>query len=211
VGSIAGGCHKVSGAAAVYAGGVDLREWIKGEHDGLADRFAHAIVANVPPDRWRERAGAGGSSIAWLRLHTAWHEDLAVQTAVRGREPLMVTWRHRLGLGSAPAAAGLGEAEDPQVTAAVDLDALDAYAAAVHEATGTWLDTLDLAELGGTPPAGRRISDLAGVSETDVPWLHAMWDGKPSAWFLQWEAVGHPQGHLGEMVSVRSRLGLSPF
>jgi hypothetical protein len=38
-----------------------------------------------------------------------------------------------------------------------------------------------------------------------------MWDGKPTAWFVQWEAVGHVQGHLGEMISVRSRLGLSPF
>ena len=85
-------------ARAVYAPVVDLHEWIKAEHDGLADRFGHAIVANVPQDRWRDRAGAGGSSIAWLRLHTAWHEDLAVQTAVQGREPLMTQWRSRLGL-----------------------------------------------------------------------------------------------------------------
>ena len=123
----------------------------------------------------------------------------------------MAGWRDRLGLGPWPAPAGLGEAEDPDVTAALDLDALDAYAGAVHEATGTWLDAVDLAELGGAPPAGRRISDLAGVSDAAVPWLHAMWEGKPSTWFVQWEAVGHPQGHLGEMVSLRSRLGLSPF
>jgi hypothetical protein len=61
------------------------------------------------------------------------------------------------------------------------------------------------------PPTGTRIAELAGVTPEAVPWLHSMWTGKPNAWFLQWEAIGHRQGHLGEMVSVRSRLGLSPF
>ena len=27
----------------------------------------------------------------------------------------------------------------------------------------------------------------------------------------QWEAVGHELNHLGEMVAVRNRMGLSPF
>jgi hypothetical protein len=38
-----------------------------------------------------------------------------------------------------------------------------------------------------------------------------MWKDKPVGWFAQWEAIGHRLNHLGEMVSVRSRLGLSPF
>ena len=38
-----------------------------------------------------------------------------------------------------------------------------------------------------------------------------MWDGKPAAWFLQWSAVGHGINHLGELVSIRNRMGLSPF
>jgi hypothetical protein len=190
---------------------VDLRAWITAEHDGLRDRFAHAITPNVPPTRWRERAGDGGSSIAWLVLHTAWHEDLAIAAAVRGTEPLLATWRGDLGLAGVAPAGGLGEAEDRAITAAVDLDALSAYAGAVHEATAIWLDGADLAALDDVPPAGARMADLAGVTSDAVPWLHAMWTGKPVGWFLQWEAIGHRQGHLGEMVSVRSRLGLSPF
>ena len=55
------------------------------------------------------------------------------------------------------------------------------------------------------------MADLAGVTREAVPWLHAMWQGKPGGWFVQWEAIGHVQGHVGEMVSVRNRLGLSPF
>jgi hypothetical protein len=190
---------------------VDLRDWIGAEHDGLRARFAGAIAANVPLAQWRERAGTGGSSIAWLVLHTAWHEDLAMQSAVRGGEPMLVEWRDELGLGTFGPAAGLGEAEATPVTDALDLEALQAYAATVHDSTADWLATVDLATLTDVPPAGERIAALAGVTADEVPWLHSMWAGKPTAWFLQWEAVGHRQGHLGEMVSVRSRLGLSPF
>ena len=161
--------------------------------------------------QWRERAGAGGSSIAWLVLHTAWHEDLAIQSAVNGTEPLLTEWRAELGLAAAAPSAGLSEAESPAVTQALDLEALQAYAAAVHDSTARWLATADLDALANVPPSGERIAGLAGVTAADVPWLHSMWDGRPAAWFLQWEAIGHRQGHLGEMVSVRSRLGLSPF
>src|SRR5207244_10582457 len=107
--------------------------------------------------------------------------------------------------------SGLGEAEDPAVTTAVDLEALPAYADAVHDATATWLAGVDLAALADVPPAGARIAALAGVEPDAVPWLHSMWAGKPASWFLQLEAIGHRQGHLGEMVSVRRRLGLSEF
>ncbi len=52
---------------------------------------------------------------------------------------------------------------------------------------------------------------MAGVSYEDAPWLHAMWADKPAAWFVRWELIGHAQGHVGEMVSVRDRLGYRPF
>ncbi len=38
-----------------------------------------------------------------------------------------------------------------------------------------------------------------------------MWEGKPASFFVSWEDIGHGLNHLGEMVSVRNRLGLSPF
>ena len=66
----------------------------------------------------------------------------------------------------------------------------------------------DLDQPDAVGPAGL---DRAGISDADVPWLHRLWDAKPTAWFVQWEAIGHRVNHLGEMVSVRNRLGLSPF
>jgi hypothetical protein len=38
-----------------------------------------------------------------------------------------------------------------------------------------------------------------------------MWAGQPVSFFVQWEVVGHRLNHLGEMIAVRGRLGLSPF
>ena len=70
---------------------------------------------------------------------------------------------------------------------------------------------VDVESFADCPPASERIAGVAAVTEGDVPWLHAMWTDKPVGWFAQWEAIGHRLNHLGEMVSVRSRLGLSPF
>jgi hypothetical protein len=190
---------------------VDLRAWMLADHAGLAERFDQSIGRIVPPARWREQADGGGSSIAWLLLHTALHEDLAVSTAVRGTPPHRVRWQGDLGLLSFPAHAGLGEAEDVAVTGAVDLDALVAFGGAVHRDVDEWLSSVEPAALDDVPPASTRIEELAGVTTAAVPWLHAMWQDKPVDWFVRWESIGHRQGHLGEMISVRNRLGLSPF
>jgi hypothetical protein len=190
---------------------VDLRSWILDDHAGLAERFEHAIADIVPTERWKERADGGGSSIAWLVLHTALHEDLAVSTASRGEPPRRAIWQADLGLGAFPAHAGLGEAEDVDVTASVDLPALAAFAAEVHRDVHDWLATVDDRSLDDVPPSGIRIEELADVRAAAVPWLHAMWHGKSVGWFVRWESIGHRQGHLGEMISIRNRLGLSPF
>ncbi len=51
----------------------------------------------------------------------------------------------------------------------------------------------------------------AGIAESKVPWLYSMWSDQPTAFYVRWEATGHRLQHVGEMVSVRNRLGLSPF
>jgi hypothetical protein len=193
---------------------MDLRSWIAGEHAAVLARFEQSVVGGVPLERWTDPVGAGGASIAWLAFHTAFHEDLAVNAVLRRSTPLAHDRRAGLGLAAVPPAVGLGEAEDPSLTAALDLDALLAYVRDVHGATAGWLATLSDTELDAADAgdaAGPDGLTRAGIDEADVPWLHRMWDGKPAAWFLQWESIGHRLNHLGEMVSVRNRLGLSPF
>lgn len=193
---------------------MNVREWIVAEHAALLTRFEQSVAGEVPLDLWKERVGAGGSSIAWLIFHTSLHEDLAVNAVLGGGAPVLASAHDALGLAGVATAAGLGETELREVTDAIDLDALRSYMNEVHTATQTWLaaaadDTferlLDLAA------EGREGLTRAGVGEADVPWLYRMWTDKRVSFFLQWEAVGHRINHVGEMVSVRNRLGLSPF
>jgi hypothetical protein len=188
---------------------VDLRRWILDDHAGIATRFDSSITAHVPRERWRERPG-GASSIAHLVLHGTWHADLAVHVVVQGGHPVREAWDARLGVADAERHRGLSEAEDTELVDAVDLEALVGYADAVQTCVQDWLAAVDLAVLDDVPAASARLAG-AGVAEERVPWLHGMWRGKPASWFVQWEAIGHRHGHLGEAIALRNRLGLSPI
>ena len=189
---------------------VDLRDWITSEHESVAGRFLDSIVASVPLERWREHADGGGSSIAFLTFHVAYHEDVAVNAVLGGGEPLLQTRRDHLGLGGLAPHVGLAESEPPELTAALDLEQLLAYSDAVHDTTATWLGDLEPSTLDASPEPAAALAH-AGVDEGEVPWLYKMWTGRPASWFVQWEAIGHRVNHVGEMVSVRNRMGLSPF
>jgi hypothetical protein len=192
---------------------VQLRDWIEAEHAAVVDRFERSIGAVVPPDRWRDPAGRGGSSIVFLLFHAAYHADLAANAVIGGDDPLLSARRVDLGVAAFPPAAGLAEAEDAALRDALDLDALASYGAAVDEAVAGAIATavgVDGSALRAIPDAGAALA-RAGVEEAAVPWLYSMWEGRPVSFFLQWEAIGHRLNHLGEMVSVRNRLGLSPF
>lgn len=193
---------------------MDLHTWLVTDHAGVLARFEQGVVAHVPAERWHERPG-GGSSIAALTLHLALHQDLALTTAVRGLPPVMAAHREALGLEDRSMAAGLSEAEDAAVTAGVAVDPLLAYVRAVFGATQSWLadtpsDAIDTV-LDMQPNVARRLDTLAGVTADEVPWLLRMWSDQPVSWLLMWPGIGHGHTHVGEAVSVRNRLGLSPF
>ena len=191
---------------------MELGAWLVDDLAAVRARFLNAIAAHVPEERWAERADGGGSSIAALLLHVTVHQDLAVRTALGGQTPRFVAVATELGLdaGASPLAS-LQEAEDPELTRALDLAALQSYAAEVHDDVASALGQVTEVELEAQPPAVERLAAVGGVDYDHAPWLYAMWDGKPAAWFVRWELIGHAQGHVGEMVSVRDRLGFRPF
>src|SRR5690606_32200363 len=116
------------------------------------------------------------------------------------------------GLAAVPTAFGLGETELPELTAALDLDALGDYLDTVHAGIQRWIESAPLDAWAVDVPAdGPAGLARAGIAEADAPWLYRMWAGQPASFFVQWEAIGHHLNHIGEMVSVRNRLGLSPF
>jgi len=170
-----------------------------------------AVIARVPSERWTEQADGGGSSIAHVLLHLARHQDLAITTAIRNRPPLYLQHSDALGLSDAPDWAALPEREDPQVSAAVDADALVQYVEAVFATTATWLTRVGSMALDTIPATSRRLVNLAGLPVDRLDWLHRMWDGQPVWWLVQWPVIGHGNAHVGEAISVRNRMGLSPF
>jgi hypothetical protein len=190
---------------------VDLRGWIAAEHASLRDRLFDGIVSRVPTDRWSEQADGGGSSIAWLLLHVARHQDLAVTTAIRDHQPLFASHRTALALDGAAAWAGLPEREDRGISLAVDPDRLVEYLAAVFDATDRWQGNVDSMALDTIPDTSERLERLAGITADDVDWLHRMWHERPVWWLVQWPVIGHGNAHVGEATSVRNRLGFSPF
>ena len=189
---------------------MDLRGWIATEHDGVRSRFEQSVRDVVPLEQWVERPG-GGSSIAYLVFHTTYHQDIAVASVLAGEVPLRTAWAEQLGLDGVPADQGLGESEVRELTEVMALDHLDAYAEAVTRRSREILDRLALDVLDSVPDSAKGLGEIAGVSDDAAPWLFRMWHGKPASFFVSWEDIGHGLNHLGEMVSVRNRLGLSPF
>ncbi len=174
----------------------------------IHDRVTTQVLDLVPVER-RSEPIDGGSSITFLLWHIARHHDLAINAALIGR-PQVLEQHGAVAAGEVAAWAGLPEAEDRDFTASLDPVEVAVYHAAVNTSTRAWLATADLTALDSPVDAPAALS-RAGVDEAGFAWLHRMWAGKTGQFFVQWEAIGHQVNHLGEMVAVRNRLGLSPF
>ena len=189
---------------------MDLRDWIVGDLRSLRAKLDGGVLGLIPPERRRERADGGGIAPAYVLWHLARHQDVAVNGVLRGGTDGVVDgWTERLGIDE-DLWRGLAEGEDADLVDVLDPDAVGAYALAVCDSTAGWLDKDGLPPLDGRPDTTAALQAI-GTPEDRFDWLYSMWDGKPTAWFLQWSAVGHGFNHLGELVSIRNRMGLSPF
>ena len=177
----------------------------------LRSKLFESVIGLVPTQRWHVQADGGGTTIAGLLLHVTRHQDLAVNTVIRNNEPMFATHAAALGLADSDPGAALPEKEDPAVTGLVSDDALLAYVTAVFDGTQQWLGELGTLALDIEPNCGYRLTNKAGLAETDFPWLYGMWGGKALWWLVQWPVIGHGHAHVGEAISIRNRLGLSPF
>jgi hypothetical protein len=195
----------------VHDASIDLRGWIRADHAELRAKLFRSVVHLVPTDQWARPVDGGGSTVNHLLLHLARHQDLAVSTAIRNHPPLFAEHAPRLGLAGAPAWAGLPERDDPAVSAGLPADALLDYVNATFLATERWLQRTGSMVLDTVPGTSARLRSKAGLTDPGLDWLHSMWHGKPLWWLLQWPVIGHGHAHVGELISLRNRLGLSPF
>jgi len=190
---------------------MDLQQFLLDAHADLRSRLFGAVIDKVPTEQWHDQADGGGSSVTWLLLHMARHQDLALTTVVRNQAPLFMAHQQALGLSGAGTAAGLPEKEDVSHSAAVEAEPLVGFVNAVFDATRRWLQRLSLMAMSTVPDTSRRLTRKAELDPAEVGWLYSMWEGQTVEWFVQWPVLGHGQSHVGEAISVRNRLGLSPF
>jgi hypothetical protein len=188
---------------------MDLRTWISADLDSLRNRLSNGVLAIIPPDRMAERVDGGGVPAVYVAWHTARHHDLAVNGVLRRCPEVLEEWSTRVGVDT-DTWRGLAEGEDHDLVTALDPEAVAAYALAVIDHTKTWIADGDLSILDTVPDSAAALRAI-GTPEDRFDWLYSMWDGKPAAFFLSWEAVGHGYNHLGELTAVRNRMGLSPF
>lgn len=190
---------------------VDLHAWMIADLASMRSKLFDSVIRMVPTSAWHEQADGGGSTITGLLLHLARHQDLAVNAVIRNHEPLFVEHREALGLAGFGPAVGLPEREQRDATALVAPMPLQEYVTAVFDRTAEWLAPLGSLALDIEPNTAYRLTNRAGLDADEVPWLYSMWEGKALWWFVQWPVIGHGHAHVGEAISVRNRMGLSPF
>lgn len=188
---------------------MDLRNWIIADLASLRRRLDGGVLSIIPHDRRSERVDGGGIAPSYILWHLARHHDVAVNRIVRSVDETVHAWTDRLGVAD-DLWRGLAEGEDGELVDLVDPEAVDGYTLAVIDSTMSWLDHGDLGLLDDRPDTDRALAAL-GAPEDRFGWLYDMWRGQPASFFVSWEAIGHPVNHLGELVSIRNRMGLSPF
>ncbi len=190
---------------------MDLQAWITGDLRSLGAKIGGGVLGLIPAERRRERADGGGIAPSYVLWHLARHHDVAVNGVLRARgaDAVVNDWGDRLGIGER-FWRGLAEAEDADLVDVLDPDAVGGYALEVISTTADWIDAEGLPDLEARPDSAAALAAI-GTPEDRFDWLYGMWDGKPAHWFLQWSAVGHGFNHLGELISIRNRMGFSPF
>ncbi len=194
---------------AKYATGMDLKAWIVSDLQSLRAKLAGGVLRLIPAERLGERVDGGGIAPTYILWHLARHHDAAVNAVLRGGGEVVEGWEERLGVDS-DLWRGLAESEDQELVEQLNSVEVGEYTLAVISSTASWLAEEGLPRLDAIPDAASALASQ-GVPEDRFGWLYEMWDGKPAAWFLSWSAIGHGFNHLGELVSIRNRMGLCPF
>jgi hypothetical protein len=178
---------------------MDLRTWLVTEARESRTRLQAQVLEHVPTELRGERPG-GGSSINWGLFHVTTHAQLAlVVLKKQGFEPE----------GDLREWGGLEEEEAPWSS---ELDPAEVESRAV-DILGTIVDYLYEVPIGelDARPAYADGFERAGLDLDRFAWLVRMWAVQPTSFVVRWPLLGHIGNHIGELVAVRNRLGLSPF
>lgn len=188
---------------------MDLTTWIGDDLRSLSRRLQGGVLDKIPAERRGERPDGGGVAPTYVLWHLARHHDLAMNRVVDEASELVGGWTDRLGVDT-DLWRGLSEGEDQDLVALLDPVAVGEYTIAVIDHSVEVVARLDIGDLARVPASADALS-AAGVPSDRFDWLYSMWADQPLSFFVQWVAVGHGYNHLGELTSIRNRMGLNPF
>ena len=178
---------------------MDLRNWLVSDASDIRRRLQGQVLDIVPAELRDARPG-GGNSITWGLFHVTTHAELALATL--NQSPVA-------GEGFLHEWGGLEESEPEWST---DLDPLEVEVRVV-EVIDRIVDLLEQQSLDELDEP-IRVADAferAGVNPDHYAWLARMWTDQSNSFLVRWPLLGHVGNHIGELVAVRNRLGLSPF
>ena len=185
---------------------MDLAGWLVAELDENVGRLQDQVLAVVPLERRLERM-PDGNSITWATYHVARHATLALQVLGARSfdpDPGLAAFVPEATVGG----AGLQEVQQPWIDD-LDPEAVDAYALSVLGDVRDYLAAIEPAELDPVPDVASALT-RAGVDPVAFGWLQRLWS-QPSGFIVRWPLLGHVTHHVGEMITVRNLMGLSPF
>jgi hypothetical protein len=147
----------------------------------------------------RRRPHPAVNPIAWLLWHTARIEDVGVNRLLADRPQVLDDgWMERLAVARRDVGTGMTAAEVDALSAAIDVDGLRGYWAAVTARTLGVVETLRDVDLDAPLDAARvqRVAGAEGAVAPAAAWLGEFWaSGRSRAWVLGQVALLHVYGH----------------
>ncbi len=188
---------------------MDLCSWIASDLESLKMRLSGGVLQHIPLERRHERLNELTVAPTYALWHMSRHHDIAINLMLRDSQEVVVGWTERLGIDG-DLWRGLAEGQDQELVDTLDPEAVEGYALDLISNTVDWLGSSDPGDLDRFPDT-TAVLDSLETPHDRFGWLYNMWDGKSALFFLQWETVGHGYNHLGELMSIRNQMGLSPF
>jgi hypothetical protein len=185
---------------------VQLSTWLVAELDETVERLTRQVIEIVPPEARRERL-PGANSIGWATFHVARHARLALRVS-----GIDVSHSDALLADADPAviapSSGLHEVEQP-VLAFLATAQIDEYALAVFGEVRSYLSGLGAGPLDPVSDIAEALRQT-GLDEGEFGWLYGLWSQR-NGFLVRWPLIGHITHHVGEMITLRNQMGLSPF
>jgi hypothetical protein len=195
---------------------MDARDLFLDQHSGV---HSAAVGGNkmsgaerafaVSDEQMRVRPREDLNSLAWLMWHIARAEDIIVNPVLAGRDQVFDdSWQRRLNIARRDFGIGMTSPEVSELTGRIDLGALREYRDAVGRRTREVVGAFRPEDWEGQSQASaleRAGADGAFGTRTEP--LVKAFTGRPRARLLSGIALFHPQGHIGEAITVRGAGG----